>query len=84
MRGKSSLAESLFGGTLRAMKTRTDSARKAAADLARARRKQAAVIAAMRKLKKDWRKFAGTMQDTPESREAWALGEAYRKAQKSP
>ncbi|MBE2282325.1 MAG: hypothetical protein IAE77_02550 [Prosthecobacter sp.] len=53
-------------------------------DLARARRKQAAVIALIRKTGRNGRQTFGTMQDTPEAREAWALGEAWRKAQTYP
>ena len=48
---------------------------KAAEDLARARRKQAAV-----KVNDNWRTAIGAMEDTPESREAWDLGEQWRRS----
>ncbi|MFN0078796.1 MAG: hypothetical protein ACKVY0_20230 [Prosthecobacter sp.] len=53
-------------------------------DLVRARRKKAAVIDLIRKTGRNGRQAFGTMQDTPDAREAWALGEAWRKAQTSP
>jgi hypothetical protein len=53
-------------------------------DLARARRKQAAVIEYMRKTGKNGKHSAGMIQDTELAREAFALGEAYRRAQKAP
>ena len=55
--------------------------RKADADLARARKKRAAVEA---KMNDRWKKTVGMMEDTPESREAWELGEAWRRAQTDP
>ena len=54
---------------------------KAAADLARTRKKRAAVEA---KMNDRWKKTVGMMKDTPESREAWELGEAWRRAQTNP
>jgi hypothetical protein len=45
---------------------------------ARARRKREALAI------KDWRKAKTRLEDTPLAREAWALGEAYRKSQTSP
>jgi hypothetical protein len=68
------------------MKTTNASAksRKAAADLARARRKQAAVLESMRKTGRTGRSALGMIEDTPLAREAWALGEAYRRAQTAP
>ncbi len=53
-------------------------------DLVRARRKKAAVIELIRKTGRNGRQALGTMQDTPDAREAWALGEAWRKAQTYP
>lgn len=53
-------------------------------DLVRARRKKAAVIELIRKTGRTGRQAFGTMQDTPDAREAWALGEAWRKAQTYP
>ena len=44
----------------------------------RARRKRAVLVV------KDWRKAKPRLKDTPEAREAWALGEAWRKAQTEP
>jgi len=49
------------------------------ADLERARRKRAAV-----KVKQGWRKSVGRIDDTPLAREAFALGEEYRRSQKEP
>ena len=48
-------------------------------DLERARRKRAAV-----KANHDWINSVGMIEDTPEEREAWALGEAWRRAQTDP
>ena len=48
------------------------------ADRARARRKRQALVI------KDWRKAKTRIEDTPLAREAWALGEAYRKSQTMP
>jgi len=59
----------------------TDAAAKAAEDPDRARRKQAAVKAT---IKPRWRTARGAMEDTPESREAWDLGEQWRRAQTDP
>lgn len=53
-------------------------------DLARARRKKAAVLEVIRKAGKNGFNSLGMMQDTPDAREAWALGEAWRKAQTYP
>ena len=53
-------------------------------DLARARRKKAAVLEVIRNTGKSGLNALGVMQDTPEAREAWALGEAWRKAQTYP
>jgi hypothetical protein len=53
-------------------------------DLARARRKKAAVLEVIRKAGKNGLNSLGMMQDTPDAREAWALGEAWRKAQTYP
>ena len=33
---------------------------------------------------KDWREAVGMIEDTPEAREAFALGEQYRRSQTSP
>ena len=54
----------------------TDSER--IADQERARRKREALVV------KDWRKAKTRLEDTPFAREAWALGEKYRKSQRSP
>lgn len=56
-----------------------DVAAKAAEDLARARRKQAAV-----KVNDNWRTTIGAMEDTPESREAWDLGAQWRRSVTDP
>ena len=48
-------------------------------DLERARRKRAAL-----KGNKDWMKTIRLIEDTPDSREAWDLGEAWRRAQTKP
>jgi len=53
-------------------------------DLARARRKQAAVLEQIRKTGKSGHNIRSAMEDSPIAREAWALGEAWRKAQKEP
>lgn len=55
-----------------------------AEDLARARRKQAAVRKWIRKTGKDGRSIKPTMKDTPMAREAWAWCEAWRNAQTNP
>ena len=44
----------------------------------RARQKRAALVI------KDWRLAKPRLEDTEEVREAWALGEAWRKAQTEP
>jgi hypothetical protein len=44
----------------------------------RARRKREALVI------KDWRNIQPFLEDTPEVRETWALGEAWRKAQTEP
>lgn len=65
----------------------TDSSPEAPAadeDLARARRKKAAVLESIRKTGRNGLQAAGLMEDTPAAREAWALGEAWRKAQTYP
>ena len=49
------------------------------AELERARRKREALAT-----NKDWLKTFGTITDDAFSREAWALGEAYRKTQIEP
>lgn len=51
---------------------------------ARARRKQAAVRELIRKTGKDGRNALGMIEDTPVAREAFALGDAYRRAQTCP
>ena len=61
--------------------TRETTAKK---NLSRARRKQAAVLELIRKTGKDGRSTPGMMKDTPMAREAWTLGEAWRKAQTAP
>jgi hypothetical protein len=53
-------------------------------DLARARRKKAAVLELIRKTGQNGLQAASLMDDTPEAREAWSLGEAWRKAQTYP
>lgn len=53
-------------------------------NLARARRKKAAVLELIRKTGRTGLNAAGMMEDTPAAREAWALGEAWRKAQTYP
>jgi hypothetical protein len=53
-------------------------------DLARARRKRAAVLELIRKTGKNGKNFRPTMEDNAIAREAWELGEAWRKAQTSP
>jgi hypothetical protein len=50
-------------------------------NLARARRKQAAALEYIRLTGKDGKRSAGMIQDTELAREAFALGEAYRRAQ---
>ena len=60
-----------------------ESVSKADEDLARARRKQAAVLEQIRKTGKNGRNLP-MMEDTQMAREAWALGEAWRKAQTEP
>ena len=52
---------------------------KATEDLARGRRKQAAV-----KVNDNWRTSIGKLEDTPEERAIWALGEQWRRAQTDP
>lgn len=49
------------------------------AGMERARKKREAV-----KPNRDWRKVVGLLGDSPFEREAWALGEAWRKAQREP
>lgn len=44
----------------------------------RARRKREALVI------KDWRNIQPRLEDTAEVREAWAMGEAWRKAQTEP
>ena len=56
-------------------------ARQKAVGRARTRKKRAPVEA---KMNDRWKKTVGTMKDTPESREAWELGEAWRRAQTDP
>ncbi len=69
--------------TLRAMQPTLElpaaPADKAAEDLARARRKQAAVNG-----NNEWRTAIGAMEDTPESREAWDLGAQWRRSVTDP
>lgn len=52
--------------------------------LARARRKQAAVMEKVQQRGNRWKSASGKMQDTAFAREAWALGEAWRMAQTEP
>lgn len=47
----------------------------------RARRKQAEVLKLIRKSGRDGRQSLGAIRDTELARDAFALGEAYRKAQ---
>jgi len=54
-------------------------AAKAAADLARARRKQAAV-----KIKHGWKTRTSRVEDSAFAREAFALGEEFRRDQTTP
>ena len=54
---------------------------KADADLARARKKRAAVEA---KMNDRWKKTVGMMEDCPWEREAWELGEQWRREQVDP
>jgi hypothetical protein len=70
-----------MSGKTESSKTRT---RKEAADLARARRKQAAAMETMHKAGKDWRNVSVRLTDTPGAREADALGKAWRRAQVNP
>jgi hypothetical protein len=51
------------------------------ADLARVRRKQAAVRKLIRRTGKTGKNALGLIQDTPVAREAFAMGEEYRRAQ---
>ena len=51
-----------------------------AAEQERARKKRAAVT----KPKLGWRSVVGLLGDSPFEREAWAVGEAWRKGQKEP
>ncbi|MBK8039378.1 MAG: hypothetical protein IPK22_19925 [Verrucomicrobiaceae bacterium] len=53
-------------------------------DLARARRKKAAVLELIRKTGRNGLNAAGMIKDTPLAREAFALGEAYRRPQTYP
>ena len=64
--------------SFRGMKA-TDKKQTPETDLERARRKQAAV-----KTNKNWMKTVGLMEDTPAAREAWALGEKWRREQVDP
>ncbi|WP_294229288.1 hypothetical protein [Prosthecobacter sp.] len=50
-------------------------------DAARARRKQAAVRELIRKSGKDGSRVFGRLPDDEMTREAWALGEAWRKSE---
>ena len=50
-------------------------------DAARARRKQAAVRELIRKSGKDGSRVLGRLPDDEMTREAWALGEAWRKSE---
>jgi hypothetical protein len=52
---------------------------KAAEDLARARRKQATV-----KVKQGWRTRVSRVEDTAFARDAFALGEEFRRSQTTP
>jgi hypothetical protein len=61
-----------------------ESASNADEDLARARRKQAAVLELMRKTGKNGRNIRPMMEDNQMARDAWALGESWRKAQTEP
>jgi len=72
--------------TLRLMQTTESSTETPAVDedLARARRKKAAVLELIRKTGRNGLQAACLMEDTPAAREAWALGEAWRKAQTYP
>ena len=54
------------------------------ADLARARRKQTEVLEMIRLTGKDGRHSLGMIEDTAIAREAFALGEVYRRSQTSP
>jgi hypothetical protein len=53
-------------------------------DAARARRKQAAVHALIRKTGRDGRNALGLIRDSPLAREAFDLGEEYRRSQTAP
>jgi hypothetical protein len=59
----------------------TESTSRVDEDLARARRKQAAALEYIRKTGKDGKHSAGMIQDTELAREAFALGETYRRDQ---
>lgn len=52
---------------------------KAAEDVARARRKRAAI-----RVNQSWRTACGAMEDTPEARAAWDLGAQWRRTQTEP
>ena len=52
---------------------------KTAEDLTRARRKRNAV-----KVNQDWRTASGAMEDTPDARTSWKLGEQWRREQTDP
>lgn len=54
------------------------------ADLARARRKQAAIRKLIRQTGKTGKNALGLIQDTPVARQAFAMGEEYRRAQTCP
>ena len=64
--------------------TVNETAANADEDLARARRKQAAVRELICKTGKTGKNSLGMIQDTALAREAFALGEAYRRAQHVP
>jgi hypothetical protein len=53
-------------------------------DAGRARRKRAAVLELIRNTGRNGRNARGMIEDTPLAREAFALGEAYRRSQTEP
>ncbi len=63
------------------MKTADIEAQTMEDDAARARRKQAAVRELIRKTGRDGRQVFGRLPNDEMTREAWALGEAWRKSE---
>ena len=83
---KFSLAESQRADTFDGMKETPLTPTKPIvdADFARARRKQAAVREIIRQTGKTGKNALGLIRNTPVAREAFAMGEEYRRAQTCP